>query len=201
MELSHSRLDQYLASIGKDRGELSGVRVKDVARREAVTFELDFTNEWGITYTRVARAWVDSNCNLKFKSITSKTRLHVPIKEVPVGAKVYLPHGSGPYSFTKDPDGIYAIFAPEAREVETFLSDDQCVSIEFYYVRGVGMIAGGAEMAAACDIIPWAAKNVPWVESGKRIEHLVNGCKFSLWAACCALRGIVSVFDLPTEGE
>lgn len=198
MNFTQRDLERYLHSIGKDASELSAVRKKQMPNRDAMEVELDFTNTWGVTYTRVLRAWESGN-GIKYKSVTSMTRLHVPIREVPDMSIVYTKDGHGPYRVIHV-DGAALLIPENSITIEgkalVEMSLDQYVSIECYYMRDVGVIAGTQILATENDIRGWADKNMASVD-GNKLHSLVSGCKFEMWAAAMAASGSTSVFDLP----
>jgi hypothetical protein len=180
MELIDAIYD-YVDEIGKKRSELADMRIAEShvyngpPRWEV---QLVFQNEY-VRYVRVALFQAEV-ITFRSKSVTRKTRLTVPIGEVPEGAEFYTVFGEGPLYKDTSPDGriqgrrchehtVYLDNMPKTKEVE----------VEFYYARGEGAIAGN-EL--------WVTESELAKVAGDNLAELVNGCKFDFWAKCHSMK-------------
>ena len=202
MDLLEQYVDLYLKERDKDPLDVADMRVtRQPNGFDALwwEFEVDIDNSY-VTYTEVFRMSLRSEpkglpATRHWKTLTSKTRLHVPVREVPDRAIVYTTEGVGPYQIHHH-DGISGLAAIEKGSVATaFRTPDEFVSVPFYYARGEGTMAGEKLLAAEAELERWAADN----EILGGLNRLVGGCKFDLWAASCAARPgwDKSIFDLP----
>lgn len=166
-----SIIAKYVASIGKRPDELQEARIVRSPDNPTGPIAWDVHLVFGnrhVTYTRVAKFWL--NEGIHFKSITQKTRLHVPINEVPRGAQIY--HGKvGPI-----------------RVAGPWKGDAHLVECEFYYAKGEGAMAGGKLWVKEAELLD--------LFGAERLAELVGGCKFDFWAICHEMAtGRKSVFS------
>lgn len=167
----------YVAAIGKHPEELKEVRIVDAPDKPtgpiAWDIELVFGNQW-ITYTRVARFWL--NEGIHFKSITQKTRLHVPVSEVPEGARFFRGE-KGPYLKSTQEDGsIMGRHYAGLCGWDIELAPWSVVECEFYHAKGEGAMAGGRLWVREADLLERFGQ--------EGLADLVGGCKFTYWATC-----------------
>lgn len=195
-ELTDEMVSLYLSSIGKTRTQVVGFREIPLANN-AIRLEVDIDNGH-VKYTRVGYIWSNPSGEVGFKSITSKTRLHVPAAEVPRGAEVYLVDGTGPY-LLDGPNGDAEIFAAYKYGGDGYgalLNSDDMVSVEFYYCND-GSMAGGRLMCPHSDIVAWI-NSLPDSGGDELVNRIVLGCKFDLWSLSYKLStGKNSVFNMP----
>ena len=173
----------YLESIEKDPKELHEVRVVSAPAepedRVARELELVFKTEW-VTYTRVARFYINGG-GMQYKSITQKTRLHVPLNEVPEDAGFYI-GSEGPYTKHSRPYGmVYCAHYSGLLAHNVVHFPTSHVECAFYYVKGVGAVAGGKVMATEADLLAKYGM--------EGLEEMVGGCKFDFWDACREISG------------
>ena len=196
MDLLVKYVDAYLEKREKKPDQVAGLRVTRYPKGfDALwwEFEVDIFNGH-VTYTEVFRMRLDDG-ERHWKTMTSKTRLHVPVSEVPDRAIVYTAEGVGPYQIHHH-DGISALAAQEKCSVASaFRTPDEFVAVPFYFATGEGTMAGNRLLATKAELEKWAADN----EILGGLNKLVGGCKFDLWAASCAARPGwgKSVFNLP----
>lgn len=172
VQMMDAVIEKYVGSIGKAMDELKEVRI--VGAPDSPTgpiawdAELVFGNRW-VSYTRVAKFWL--NETIHFKSITQKTRLHVPASEVPEGAQFYR-GPRGPY--IKSTTATGAVQGGEPATIEP--APWSTVECAFCYVRGEGAMAGEKI---------WVSEQALVAKVGQDgLERLVGGCKFDFWALC-----------------
>jgi len=157
------------------------------------TGEVDVDNGF-VRYTRVFKMWFDDKMWFRTKSITMKTRLHVPVNEVPEGASVYFADdGSGPFMvFPSGEIGLYAV--ADEHGIRRMLTPDEKVAVEFYYAKGEGAMAGGVLFCTEQKLLEWCQEHY----GEDDVSRLVGGCKFELWALSHLLFWEEpSVFDMP----
>jgi len=200
MDTVQEHIDRYIKQREKDPKQVIAVRVvKSPTEFGHLVWlvEIDVYNGF-VTYTEVFHMKIVGGV-MKYNTITMKTRLQVPIDEVPLGADVYLDDGHGPYTlFTFDvpPKERTALFILRDDEGATrYLTPGTYVSVAFYYVRGEGAVAGGRMLAGQDKIMEW----IEQADLFGGLPRLVGGCKFEMWAAACAAIGCKSVFDLPKD--
>lgn len=141
--------------------------------------ELDIFNGH-ITYTRIGMAYLTKQGVLSFKHITQRTRLWQPIEEVPVGARVYLVNGDGPFENFGQEDYDEDLYVLGNGHELTPLTVGEHVAVPFYYARGEGVIAG-EELMCPEEALIKAGYGI------EGLEDLVNGCKFTLWSVAYKL--------------
>ena len=202
MDLLQQYVDYYLMERDKDPNHIAAMRVtRQPNGFDALwwEFEVDIDNSH-VTYTEVFRVSLrnepkEAAATRHWKTLTSKTRLHVPVSEVPDRAIVYTTEGEGPYRI-RHHDGISGLATTEEGKVATaFRTPDEFVAVPFYYARGEGAMAGEKLLATEAELERWAADNK--ILGG--LNRLVGGCKFDLWAASCAANPTrdKSIFNLP----
>ena len=183
MKTLNDHVMKYLETIGKDPEELREARVISAPTRPedrmAWELELVFGNEW-VTYTRVARFLMNGK-GMQYKSITQKTRLWVPLGEVPEDGEFYI-EAKGPYTkISLNDDQVYGMPDFHSESQDVMLSPNHLVECAFYYVKGVGAVAGEKVFAQETDLID---KFGPAI-----LADLVGGCKFDFWDVCRELSG------------
>jgi hypothetical protein len=181
-------IQDYAAHIGKTSEEVKGFRLVYAPTQPTdplhYAFELVCGDEF-VTYTRFGQFDPLKN---QFLSITQKTRLWVPLNEVPDGAEFYTTDGQGPYIKEREQRGLVSAWAEQdngCARTYTLFEAGATVECAFFYASGEGAVSGGKVVATERQLM----------EAGHDIPTLVGGCKFDFWAIAQELgTGRKSVF-------
>lgn len=168
---------QFANFLDKDIKEAKAYRITtDMFQRgdNRIIFdiEVDFNNGH-VTYTVVGKAALMDDLTVRFNRVTRKTRLHVPIRELQAGMKVYSADGHGPYILDYPFTNVYP--ATSSGGV-TFFNKEDFVGVEFYYASGDGIVCGDRLIVSEEEL-------VPLLDSAHyTLDDFVNGCKFDMFA-------------------
>jgi len=197
-------LGDYTLAYLEERGkEIDGVRRQRIidhprSLNDPLVWVVEFDIFNGhVTYTEVARFAIMSG-RVRHITITNRTRLHVPITEVPSGANIFV-NGEGPYVLMAPLDvgdgPLYFAVTPVGKDNDVkVLSPDTYVEVPFFYSRNEGAIAGGIVFVSEVTLYKWVADE----KFIGGLDRLVGGWKFELVVVAHFIKaGQESVFDMP----